>query len=200
MLVLIVLILAAVGLALALGGSPNGWVSHRLRWWPLPMLAMAIQLVLYSPPFDSWPLVVAAGPFLGLATMAAVVPMLLRNATGRARPACMLAAIGIGLNLTVMLFNDGRMPRADALAAHPGEVSAWTATEPTLSNVQPAGAETRLGVLADILPEPAWLPSSNVFSIGDLLLASGLTLWAFQITSSQRARPARPLADHLSGV
>lgn len=191
MLILIVLILAAVGLALALGGSPSGWVSQRLRWWPLPLVAMAIQLVLYSPPFDTWPVVVAAGPFLGLATMAAVALTLLRNARGSARPASALAALGIALNLTVMLANQGRMPRADALAAHPGEVSAWTASEPTLSNVQPAGSETRLGWLADVLPEPAWLPWSNVFSIGDLLLAGGLTLWAFQITFQHSRSLAR---------
>jgi predicted signal transduction protein with EAL and GGDEF domain len=85
----------AVVLALVLGGSLDGWASHRVQWWPLAVLAMVIQLVLYSPPFDAWPLMVAAGPLLGLGTMFAVVVMLLRNANGRTRVAQVLAEHGV---------------------------------------------------------------------------------------------------------
>jgi len=186
MLLLITPIPVAIVLALALGGSFDGWATQRLRWWPVAVLALLIQLVLYSPPFDTWSLIVAAGPLLGLATMFAVVLMLLRNASGQTRPAIILAVTGILLNLTVMLANDGRMPRVDELAAQPGQVVAWTAEEPTLSNVTPSSSETRLGFLADTLPEPGWFPSSNVLSIGDLLLACGLTAWAFRVTYSGR--------------
>jgi hypothetical protein len=188
MLGLIAPIPLAIALALALGGSLNGLATHRLRWWPVPVVALVMQLILYSPPFDAWPLIVAAGPVIGLATMFGVLLMLVRNATGQTRPACLVAGLGIVLNLTVMLANDGVMPRADHLAAHPGQVSAWTADEPTLSNVTPIGPQTRLALLADILPQPGWLPSSNVFSIGDILLAGGLTLWAFQVTYQSRRR------------
>jgi hypothetical protein len=163
------------------------WATHRLHWWPLPVLALLIQLVLYTPPFDAWPIVVAAGPFLGLGTMAAVAVVLFRNGLSPRRPACLIAVVGIVLNLTVMLANDGRMPRADELAARPGQIAAWSATEPTLSNVTPAGEHTRLALLGDIIAEPGWIPSSNVFSIGDVLLAFGLTVWSFQITR----RPAQ---------
>jgi hypothetical protein len=196
MLGLIAPIPLAIAVALVLGGSLDGWATQRLRWWPVPVVALVIQLILYSPPFDAWPLIVAAGPFIGLATMFGVLLMLVRNATGQTRPACLVAALGIVLNLTVMLANDGVMPRADHLAAHPGQVTAWTADAPTLSNVTPISPETRLPLLADIVPQPGWLPSSNVFSIGDFLLAGGLTLWAFQVTY-QRRRQARDQMSQL---
>jgi hypothetical protein len=51
--------------------------------------------------------------------------------------------------------------------------------------VQPLRARdqsTRLAFLGDAIAQPAWFPRSNVVSIGDLLLAAGLGLWAFQVT------------------
>jgi len=33
--------------------------------------------------------------------------------------------------------------------------------------------------LADVLPQPAWLPRPNVVSVGDILLAGGVAAWAF---------------------
>jgi hypothetical protein len=56
---------------------------------------------------------------------------------------------------------------------------------------------TRLAFLGDAIAQPAWFPRSNVVSIGDLLLAAGLGLWAFQVTLRvRRSSLERPqLAD-----
>src|SRR4051794_8024148 len=105
MLGLIVPILLAIAFALLAGGSFAAWTGQRFRWWQLAAASLVVQLVLYSPPFNSWPALVTAGPAVGLVSMGVVVLMLLANASGTARVACGLAALGVVLNLVVMLAN-----------------------------------------------------------------------------------------------
>jgi hypothetical protein len=50
-------------------------------------------------------------------------------------------------------------------------------------------SNSRFAVLADIIPQPRWLPIANVVSIGDLLLSAALAWWALQMLAT--ARPAR---------
>ena len=149
-------LLIATAAALALGGSLDAWGRQRIRWWPLVLVALGVQLPLYSPPFDTWPAVVAAGPLLGALTMALVMVMLVRNAEGQVRFACLLAALGIALNLIVMTVNGGYMPRADELAPRPLDRESRATT---INNTAPSSASTRLLWLGDTL---AGQPSRHV--------------------------------------
>ena len=105
---------------------------------------------------------------------------LLRNAwpaPGSVRWPWLIAATGVGLNVLVIALNDGHMPQAPEAA-----IAVWGAShiDPIkLQNVAAMRPETVLPWLADVLPQPAWLPRRNVVSIGDLLLASGVAAWAF---------------------
>ncbi len=144
-----------------------------------------VQIPLYSPPFDHWPPVVAVGAAAGVMTTGLVLLVLVRNAVGPARAALLVAALGIALNMTVMLANGGWMPRADMHAAHR---LTRDGLDSTFSNTAPFGADTRLAWLADTIAQPAWLPLANVVSPGDLLLSFGAAWWAFAVT---RARPGK---------
>ncbi len=173
--------LAGILLAWVLGGSPAGLAQARVCWWPLALASLALQLGLHNPPIDRQPWALQWGPAVWMLALGIMLVALLRNTFRAAEHPWpwRVAALGVALNLTVVVANGGYMPQApDArLAAGRG---APIATE--LHNTSPATPDTRLGLLGDLIPEPAWLPGANVLSLGDLLLALGLGWWAFAVT------------------
>src|SRR5438270_10692495 len=104
--------IAATVFALARGGSLSGWSQQPVRWSQLAIVALAIQIPLYSAPLGDWLPVAALGPLATVLTTALVLAMSLRNASGPTRPACLIAAAGVALNLIVIVVNGGWMPRA----------------------------------------------------------------------------------------
>lgn len=189
---LILPIVLATLLALALGGSLAGWAHQQVRWWPVILVAFAIQVALFNPPLDEQPWAIVWGPWLWVATLLAIAGVLLRNslACGAARYAWAVAALGVGLNVLVVISNGGAMPRsAEASAAVDRPVSSVTGRR--LSNVAPLVADTRLAWFGDVIAQPAWLPMANVVSAGDLLLTGGIAWWVFQATTAVRRRPFR---------
>jgi Family of unknown function (DUF5317) len=173
--------LIAVLAALASGGSMAHWGRARLRWSPLALVALGVQLPLYSAPFNTWGPVIAIGAGAGIATTALVLLVVLGNARGPLRLAGGLAALGIVLNLTVMLANGGWMPRADAIAPRAIQRAAEESAV-VVNNTTPMDTETRLAWLGDVIAQPGWVPMANLVSLGDLLLAFGAAGCAFAIT------------------
>lgn len=174
-------LVAIIG-ALALGGSFRSLLEHRIRAWPAVAGAFAVELVIYNPPFDRQPLALSIGPWIWLASRSVLLAVLLANArparrSGAPRWPWVVAALGVGLNSLVIAGNGGHMPQSAAAAA-----AVWGAShiQPgTLQNVAPIGQETWLPWLADVIPEPGWLPRPNVVSPGDVLLACGIACWVF---------------------
>lgn len=197
---LVVPVLIAVCAAIVLGGSLERWAAQRIRWWPLAACALGIQLPLYSPPFNGWPAVASAAAVVGIVTMGLALVVVVRNAVGPIRAACLLAALGIALNLGAMLANGGEMPRAEELAVLLGDGGVhreMNEVSPSASNTAPMTSQSRLVWLADVIPEPAWFPRANLVSVGDLLLTLGATWWTFVVTlgpRSPRRTPKRPVA------
>ena len=192
--------LAALGLigvaaALLRGGSFAGWARIQVSWPLVALGSLVIQLLLHNPPADHQPWAIAWGPMIWTSCLAALFAVLLRNAfaTKVSRFPWLLAALGVGLNLLVVVANGGFMPQsADARVAVRGAALTVTqSSEPRLRNIMPMTDQTQLGLLGDVIPEPSWLPNANVISIGDLLLGSGLAWWAFVITSSTARRVVR---------
>jgi len=179
-------IILAISVAFLFGASPARWSQQRVRWAPLAVGAMFIQIVLFSPILDEQPWIVAWGAWLWVATMAGVLTMLLRNlqTTRRSlRAAWAIAALGVAANILVVTVNGGHMPRTVPMA--PAE------TTEQLSNVFVASSETPLLWLGDVIAEPDWLPLSNALSIGDILLAVGLASWVLVAgVSRQHVLPA----------
>jgi hypothetical protein len=184
----------AVLLALALGGSFAGWAHLRVRWWPLAIGALAVQLVLHNPPIDQQPWALMWGPWVWVSAMLSMLAVLVRNSLmpGAAVSPWRIAALGVALNVVVVAANGGYMPQlAEARDIVRGVAQAAEQDQSVhLRNVAPVGPETRLAWLGDVIPQPAWLPRANVVSLGDLLLSLGLGYWAFQTTA---LRPRRRL-------
>jgi hypothetical protein len=175
----------AVLIGLARGGSLAGWDGLRLRWPMLGAVCLGVQLVLYNPPLDEQPFAIAFGPWLFALTLAGIAVFLLRNGAEvpSARTPLRIAAVGVGLNLLVIGANGGYMPRSTDASATVGRPVDAIADGQRLANVAVLSDSTRLPWLADVLPQPQWLPFSNVLSVGDLVLAAGIAWWAFRITT-----------------
>jgi hypothetical protein len=176
----------AVLVGLAFGGSLAGWNELRPRWWMLGAASLGVQLVLFNPPLDEQPWAMAWGIWLFPVTLIGITLVLLRNAATMpwARIPLRVAALGVGLNLLVIGANGGYMPRSTEASAAVGRPVDTIADGQRLANVSILSDSTRLPWLADVLPQPQWLPLSNVLSVGDLLLAAGLAWWAFRITTA----------------
>lgn len=176
---LIPLIAFLVGLCLR--GTWRGWQAPTLTWWPFAAGALAVQLLLFSPPLNAQPWVIAAGPWIWVASMVAVVVVLVRNglrSERRSRP-LLVAALGVGLNVVVVTANGGYMPQSPEARALAKPRAAALETGAVLQNVRPMTADTRLPWLGDVIPQPSWLPFASVVSFGDVLLSAGLALWAY---------------------
>jgi len=169
----------ALVIGLALRRSLVGFGARPIRWWPLAVVALGVQIPLYTPPFNAWPAVVEVGVAGTIVTTGLVLAMLLRNAVAPLQGSCLVASLGVALNLAVMIANGGWMPRADELA--PRDLPRFASDE-SVSNTAPMTSETHLPWLGDTIAQPAWIPLANLVSPGDVLLSAGAAWWAFGLT------------------
>src|SRR5579864_520710 len=149
----------------------------RIHWWPLALAAIGVQLVLHNPPVNQQPWALEFGPAIWVTSMAAMLAVVIRNILqrGLAGVAFAAAALGLSLNLIVVVANGGYMPQsADARFAARGDALSPDANVTELYNITVAGPDTRLGLFTDIIPQPRWLPKANVLSIGDVILSLGM--------------------------
>jgi hypothetical protein len=195
---LLPLILASVGGAVWVG-STAGLRRASVEWWPLAIGSIAVQLVLYNPPVDRQPWALTWGPWIWIACLSCLLLVCVRNGLvkGPSRGAFQLAALAVALNLGVVLANGGYMPQSpEARLAVRGIPLIDEGAPAQLRNVVPSGPETRLAWLSDGIAQPTWLPTANVVSVGDVVLAIALAWWAFQmLTSVPRAQVRRRPTD-----
>lgn len=184
------LLFSIVGFALALlrGGSFARWSSVSVHGWAFALTSLAVQLALHNPPIDRQPWALSFGPLIWMACLVALLFVLALNA--RRQPATRtgwtIAALGVALNLAVVVANGGHMPQStEARTASRGAL--LVQTDERLHNVVPMSDNTRLNILGDVIAEPAWIPGANVVSIGDILLGLGLGLWVYGVTRAPQA-------------
>ncbi|MGC8633065.1 MAG: DUF5317 domain-containing protein [Candidatus Limnocylindrales bacterium] len=160
-------ILYAIVAGLVLGRLLGGRLEHLgdlpFRWVWVAIAGLAVQIVLFSGPVSS--VVGAAGPPLYIASTAAVLAFVVRNARIAGMP---LVALGAGLNLLVIACNGGTMP-ASRGALEAVQMSGGVAYTNSRLLVAPV-----LEPLGDVFALPAWMPLANVFSIGDVLVGLGI--------------------------
>ena len=175
-------VVAGIGAGLLLGGRLERLDAMRLRWTPLALGGLIVQVILFSGPVGGF--LGDLSPFVYVASTGAVLIFVLRNLRINGLP---IVAVGAALNLAAIVANGGFMPAAaEALAA------AGRAETGGYSN-SVVRAAPALRPLTDIFALPAGLPLANVFSIGDVLIGLGV---AVAIALAMRAAPAGPeLAD-----
>ena len=174
--------LAGIALAVAVGYLAGGRLERvaglPIAWpWVVPVAFFGQIAAIYGP----WPVsdnAVAIPLIVG--THVALLAMGLRNIRVVGMP---VAAVGVAMNLAVMLANGGLMPVAPETLQRAGRTEAW--------KIGDGSPGTRLTQSKDVirLPEETWfepladrfttgLPGrlSIIFSLGDLVLLAGVAV------------------------
>lgn len=168
MLVLIVALLCGLVAGYAAGGRLRNLERLDLRLPWLVLVAMAIQLVIFTPLGD------AVGERASLVAHVASYALLLAfAAVNRRNLGVLLAGVGTALNAAVIVANDGYMPASRGALEFAGLLTAET----THNNSVVADHGAHLLPLGDVMAVPGEIPLvANVFSIGDLFIAVGVAL------------------------
>ena len=156
---------AGILAGLAFGGRLSRLATIQFKWASVIMLGLAIQLVLFSDVVTER--IGGAGvPIYVLSTLA-VAGAVAANFRIRGMP---IVLAGAACNLAAILANGGYMPTSAAAMAALGH-TVTTAYSNSSYDPDPA-----LPWLTDIFAMPAWLPFTNVFSIGDVLIGLGVVV------------------------
>jgi Family of unknown function (DUF5317) len=160
---------------LATGGSLRHLLELRLRWPLVVLAALAVRLLGVFGPLATSPLT----PFLFPASLVALLAWSLwhRNLLRGS----WLIALGLAINLAVVLANGGRMPVSRAGA---GGASSALVRRGVWGQYALAGPGTRLHWLGDwiFFPPPVGRVVRDVYSPGDLVVCLGLGLVFFFAT------------------
>jgi hypothetical protein len=158
-------VVASLILGIATGGSPARLGSLSLRWAPLIALGMAVQLALFSSPLGN-----AIGDAAPIVYVLSNAIVLVAVAANLAVPGLVLVLAGGASNLLAIIANGGYMPVSlgalEAMGRLPKE---------GYSNSAPLDV-VALGPLTDVFTMPTWVPMSNVFSVGDVLIGAGVAI------------------------
>lgn len=144
-------------------GSPARLGGLRFRWGLVVMLGMVAQLLLFSSPLGE-----ALGPVAPAVYMATNGVVLAAVARNLLIPGLPLVLLGGAANLLAMVANGGYMPVSRAAAEAMGRTPATGYSNSALLE------HVQLAPLTDIFAMPAWLPVTNVFSVGDVLIFVGV--------------------------
>lgn len=149
----------------ATGGRFSQLAMLQIRWWWVGLAAIVFQVLLFSTPVGS--AIGPAAPIAYILSTAAVLAAVLANlSTFGFR----LLAAGAVANLAAIIVNGGYMPTTEAAMRLTGR-----GAEGGYSN-SAVLSHPNLSVFTDIFAIPAGMPLSNVFSIGDVLIAAGLAV------------------------
>jgi hypothetical protein len=161
---------------LLLGGRLESIGETRFRWGWLAVVALAIQVVLFSPLAGDG--LGGAGRWIYVGSTALVAVVVLANARLAGLPIVLAGALS---NLAAIVANGGSMPASPSALAAVGQTVGDGATNSTLV------AHPALEPLTDIFALPDWLPMANIFSVGDVLIGVGV---AVAIAAAMRPKPA----------
>jgi hypothetical protein len=161
----------AVGLLL--GGRPAGVARLQFRWPWLIIGGLLVQVVLFTDQVAS--IVGSLGPPIYVGSTLLVFLGVLRNIDIGGMK---IVALGAASNLAAIVANGGYMP------AGRGALEALGKTDPTIYSNSATVDHPALEPLTDIFALPAWLPSANIFSVGDVIIAVGV---AAVIVAAMRA-------------
>jgi hypothetical protein len=183
------LLIYAVALGLLAGVATRGDIhalgAVKVRLWPIALLGLAFQALLFSSPLAA--VVGPLGPSLYVVSTTLVLMALVVNLR---QPGFWLIILGALANFTVILANGGQMPASpDAFAVLNGAPVVPTTD---FSNSVIAGPGTPFYYLADIFVLPRPIPLANVFSLGDLLIGLGGAAFIYRVMHGHGAVAPAP--------
>src|SRR5262245_14727685 len=117
----VVILLPVIAIALLRGGSLINLVELRLRWVPLVLAALAVQLLIFTP-FRSQPLISAWTIQLYILSMALLT---LWVALNWRIPGMVLMALGLLANFAAIAANGGYMPVSPESARYAGRLGRY---------------------------------------------------------------------------
>lgn len=158
-------------------GRLGALADIRLRRWWLLALGMALQLVALAG------IPSALGGTLHAASYVAGGAYLFSNLH---LPGMLWVAVGAGLNLLGIAVNGGTLPASLSALRAAGLETARGSNYVNSGFVEGA----RLPFLGDVFAIPRWLPLSNVFSIGDVVIGVGIFIALHRLTGSRLVPPA----------
>ncbi|MGH2753184.1 MAG: DUF5317 family protein [Actinomycetota bacterium] len=161
-----------LGVSLAVGGSLRRLAGTRFRALPLLLASLVVPAGVVSTGQELRPYAVAL-------VVASNIILVVFAVANRRIPGLALVAAGVLLNALVITVN-GAMP---VQASSAGDVAS-TQTVGSIKH-EPLTNETLLPWLADRIPVDL---TDQVWSVGDLLLVSGVAVMGFGLTR----RPSRP--------
>ena len=179
--VLLIAIIASVLIGFFSGGSLSGVRRiGRVRYLPLLVAALLVQIAIFSPILGTRPLIHDIGPYIHIATILATLFVMTRNFH---IPGVSVIAVGAVLNALVIIANGGYMPSPEEALRDSGQYKHVYVTpeqkandDYTLTNSVIANDDTNLLFLGDVIPLPESMPLANVISIGDIIIALGAAI------------------------
>jgi hypothetical protein len=172
-----------LGLALVpvLGGRLARLAELRVRWIPAVAAAFAVQILIVNVfPAEGDD---ALHRVVHVATYVVIGVVVARNLR---LPGLPVIALGGALNAIAIFANGGVMPAdPDALQA------AGMTADPDAFTNSAALDDASVAFLGDVFAFPAWLPATNVFSVGDVLLVLGAWILAHRVCGSRPLRLLR---------
>jgi hypothetical protein len=166
----------ALGLTLStlVGGSLRALAELRLRAVSLFYAALVLQVVAFPFRPLPWHTSDRAATFLWICSYGLLFAAAVLN---RRVPGVQLVLVGMACNLAAVLANGGHMPvRAGAMRA--------AGYDYLVHNNSASLAHPRLGLLIDRWAAPSWIPTANVFSVGDVVIALGAFAFALVTTGA----------------
>ncbi|MBE7550696.1 MAG: DUF5317 domain-containing protein [Anaerolineales bacterium] len=162
--------------------SALGQFSFRGGWifigGVMGLFILQAGLVTYAPGQSLWQMII-----LNLSQIALIALFLLNHQI----PGAKLFALGVALNVLVMVVNGGWMPVTPEMThfVHPDRPVIEQVRPGSSKNIILPRSETNLWVLSDIIP--VILPwRRNAVSVGDILLVAGTAQFIFQATAKKK--------------
>lgn len=162
-------VIVSLIVALLRGGSILRLGQLHIRHAYLILLGLALQLFIFSPLGTGWE------PWIGYLYLASLALLLIAVALNRDLPGIRLLGLGLFLNLLVIAANGGLMPISVEAARQAGLLDLIAALQAMgrHRHVALMGEGTKLWFLGDTIVLGYPLPSAQVFSPGDILVALG---------------------------
>jgi len=164
-----VLLLAVVAVGVILGWLDGGTLRRagrtQLRGEMLVPVVVLAHLGIYRLPLPP-----AVAYWAWIVSFLAFIALALAN---RRLPGLPLIALGVALNLVVVVANHGMPVSVEAIRMVGGTLSALAASPVTHQLLTRA---SRVALLGDLIPVSSWGPLRAIVSVGDLVMFAGLAI------------------------